>query len=442
MASEDHSKNPNNNSNSNSNSNSNNSLKIKPADLKKKIDDGEDIYILDVRDPQEHETWKVFYDRYDDTPLIPVDSLLSSDSLKNIPKDKEIVTFCARGNRSMSAAQMLSARGYNVKSMEGGLSGWSAVYDTAQVTDIGSPSPNPSMTSQSSLMVWQIRRVSRGCMSYVIANISDKKAAVIDPTCEIDDYVSAIVDENNLKITGMVDTHLHADHLSGSTKLAKKYGCDVYVSALEPYELNDFPNADGLNLKSLKDGDKIEIGNGVALDAIHTPGHTNGSVCFKLHADEPKETGYCGDDSIQKNNRNPNSGKTYLFAGDTLFVDGVGRPDLHNKAEEFTRHLYNSYHQKILRLPEETIVLPSHFSERFEHGKPVCRTLKSIKENMEIISDAVSEGEFTRSILSRIPSQQPMNYGKIVSINKGMVPCNLVEQEDLEAGPNSCGIRA
>ena len=296
MTSEDHSKNPNNNNNNNNN------LKIKPADLKKKIDDGEDIYILDVRDPQEHKTWKVFYDRYDDTPLIPVDSLLSSDSLKNIPKDKEVVTFCARGNRSMGAAQMLSARGYNVKSMEGGLSGWNTVYDIAQILDIGSPSPGSSMTLPSSLMVWQIRRVSRGCMSHIIANLADKKAAVIDSTCEIDDYVSTIVNENNLKIIGMLDTHLHADHLSGSTKLAKKYGCDVYVSALEPYELNDFPNADGLNLKSLKDGDKIRIGNGVVLDAIHTPGHTNGSVCFKLKIDEPQEMGY-GDDGMQKKKR-------------------------------------------------------------------------------------------------------------------------------------------
>ncbi len=435
MTSEDHSKNPNNNNNINYN------LKIKPAELKKKIDDGEDIYILDVRDPQEHQTWKVFYDRYDDTPLIPVDRLLSSDSLKNIPKDKEVVTFCARGNRSMSAAQMLSARGYNVKSMEGGLSGWNTVYDTAQIIDIDSPSPNSSLTAPSSLMVWQIRRVSRGCMSYVIANLADKKAAVIDPTCEIDDYVSTIVNDNDLKITGILDTHLHADHLSGNTKLAKKYGCDLYISALEPYELNDFPDADGLNFKSLKDGDKVKIGNEVVLDAIHTPGHTNGSVCFKLQIDEPKEIGY-GGDGVQNKNGNPNSSKTYLFTGDTLFVDGVGRPDLHNKAEEFTLHLYNSYHQKILRLPEETLILPSHFSERFEHGKPIYRTLKSIKENMNILSDTIPEDEFIKSILSSIPSQQPMNYGKIVSINKGMVPCNLMGQSDLEAGPNSCGIRA
>ncbi len=435
MTSEDHGKNPNNINNNNSN------LKIKPAELKKKIDDGEDIYILDVRDPQEHKTWKVYYDRYDDTPLIPVDSLMLSDSLKDIPKDKEVVTFCARGNRSMSAAQMLSARGYNVKSMEGGLSGWNTLYDISQIIDIGSPSPKSSLTSPSSLMVWQIRRVSRGCMSYIVANLDDKKAAVIDSTCEIDDYIGTIVNENNLEITGILDTHLHADHLSGNTRLAKKYGCDVYVSALEPYELNDFPNTEGLNFKSLKDGDKIKIGNEVVLDAIHTPGHTSGSLCFKLQIDEVKEIGY-GGDGIQKKNGNPNSSKIYLFTGDTLFVDGVGRPDLHDKAEEYTHHLYNSYHKKILRLPEETIILPSHFSDRFEHGKPIYRTLKFIKENMNIASDTVSEDKFIKSILSSIPSQQPMNYEKIVSINKGMVHCNLIGQSDLETGPNSCGIRA
>ncbi len=318
MTFEDHSKNPNNNNNSNSN------LKIKPADLKKKIDDGEDIYILDVREPQEHKAWKVFYDRYDDTPLIPIDSLLSSDSLKNIPKDKEVVTFCARGNRSMSAAQMLSERGYNVKSMEGGLSGWNTVYDIAQIVDTGSTGPRSSLTSTSpsSLMVWQIRRVSRGCMSYIVANLDDKKAAVIDSTCEIDDYVSTIVDENGLEITSILDTHLHADHLSGNTKLAKKYGCDVYVSSLEPYELKDLLNADGLNFKSLKDGDKIKIGHEIVLDAIHTPGHTNGSLSFKLQIDEVKKIGY-GDDNSRNKNENACSSKIYLFTGDTLFVDGV-----------------------------------------------------------------------------------------------------------------------
>ncbi|HEY0579289.1 MAG TPA: rhodanese-like domain-containing protein, partial [Candidatus Nitrosocosmicus sp.] len=76
-------------------------LSIKPNELKKKIDQGENIFILDVRNAEEHKSWKISYDRYPDSQLIPLDELSSPGSLKKIPEDKEIITFCARGNRSM-----------------------------------------------------------------------------------------------------------------------------------------------------------------------------------------------------------------------------------------------------------------------------------------------------------------------------------------------------
>jgi glyoxylase-like metal-dependent hydrolase (beta-lactamase superfamily II)/rhodanese-related sulfurtransferase len=424
----------------NSNNKKNNSLQIKPSELKKKIDDGEDIYILDVRDPQEHNAWKVFYDRYEDTPLIPLDKLSSAEMMKNIPKDKEVVTFCARGNRSMSAAQMLSEKGFNVRSMEGGLTGWNAVYDVSPITlaDHNSNSIS-SFPSSSHLMVWQIRRISRGCMSYVIANLTDKEAAVIDPTCEVGDCIDMLVNDNSLKITSLIDTHLHADHLSGISKLAKKYGSRIYVSSLEPYKLHDSAIPDGFIIDQVKDGNKINLGSGVILDAIHTPGHTNGSMCYKLHVDMGDNMAH--DDFAQNNDAGIPTGKTYLFTGDTLFVDGVGRPDLYNKAEEFSRNLFNSYRQKILSLPEDSIVLPSHFSGRFEHGKPIYGTIKSVKEKIQKVS-AASEDGFVKFVVNGIPSQQPMNYEKIISINKIMTPCDLVGQNELEIGPNSCGIRA
>ena len=99
-----------------------NNLKIEPQELKDKIDKGEDIFILDVRNTEEHKSWKISYDRYQDTLVIPIDTLLSSQSLKQIPKDKEIVTFCAHGQRSANAAKKLAELGYKVKTMEGGLS--------------------------------------------------------------------------------------------------------------------------------------------------------------------------------------------------------------------------------------------------------------------------------------------------------------------------------
>ena len=80
-------------------------MEIEAGELKQKIDRGDDVYILDVRTPQEYTTWKISYNKYRDPPLIPIDQLFSSTemALKHVPKDKEIITVCAHGNRSMMA---------------------------------------------------------------------------------------------------------------------------------------------------------------------------------------------------------------------------------------------------------------------------------------------------------------------------------------------------
>jgi glyoxylase-like metal-dependent hydrolase (beta-lactamase superfamily II)/rhodanese-related sulfurtransferase len=406
--------------------NSNNSLlQIKPDDLKKRIDDGKDVFILDVRTPEEHKSWKVSYDRYQDSSVIPIDALSSPDSLKQIPKDKEIVTFCGHGNRSMAAAKLLSTLGYNVKSIEEGLDGWNSVYDIASISNMGS----------SPVRIWQIRRLSKGCMSYMVASAYDKSAIVIDATCKIDKAISKIINENELRLTKIIDTHLHADHLSGATRLAKKYGADVYISSLEGYNTNN-NGGNGLSFKSIRDGDIIQVGDGVVLEAIHTPGHTNGSISFRLQ-NEIKKTKTKTNNS---NNIDNDSNHNYLFTGDTLFVDGIGRPDLHNKAEEFTRNLYNTYHQKILNLPDETLILPAHFSGSFEHQKLISNTINSMKQKMNLLS--ASEAEFIKFVTGSTLSTQPMNYKKIISINKNMTLCDRIKQKDIEAGPNACGISA
>ena len=95
-------------------------LIIKPSELKKKMDDGDDFLILDVRTQQEHDTWTISYDKYQDSTLIPVDTLMSTESLKKLPKDKEIIAFCAHGQRSSFAASALSSLGFKVRTVEGG----------------------------------------------------------------------------------------------------------------------------------------------------------------------------------------------------------------------------------------------------------------------------------------------------------------------------------
>ena len=394
-------------------------LLIKPNELKKKIDKGEDIFILDVRDHEEHKSWKISYDKHQDSIVIPIDDLSYPRSLEQIPKDKEIVAFCARGNRSMSAAKMLSKHGYKVKSVEGGLAGWNTVYDVDLVTDDDSP-----------IDIWQIRRISKGCISYLVGSSHSKNAIVIDATCEVDSAISNIISENRLKLTKVVDTHIHADHLSGSTRLAKKYGAVICLSSLEDYITKN--NIHGLNLQLISNGDTIKIDEEFILEAIHTPGHTNGSISIKIQkiTDNFGEVDY---HSIKKNQTN----NMYIFVGDTIFINCIGRPDLHNKTEEYAHQLFNTYHQKILNLPTKTVVLPAHYSDTFEHEKPIYGTIKSINQNIDLLS--VSEGEFVKFVTENIPPH-PMNYEKITLINKQMISCDEIEQKDIESGPNACGI--
>jgi glyoxylase-like metal-dependent hydrolase (beta-lactamase superfamily II)/rhodanese-related sulfurtransferase len=396
-------------------------LSIKPNELKKKIDQGEDIFILDVRNAEEHKSWKISYDRYPDSQLIPLDELSSPGSLRKIPEDKEIITFCARGNRSMSAAKILSKYGYRVKSIEGGLNGWNTVYDLSLITQ-----------KNSIINIWQIRRISKGCISYLVSNSLTKNALVIDATCEIDSIISYILNENNFKLTKVVDTHLHADHLSGATKLAKKYGSTLYLSSLENYNIKN--NEYELKFKFISDGDTIKIGNEVFLETIYTPGHTNGSISFKLEINIDNFLKKYGNEDNQIKN---GLSKMFVFIGDTLFVDGVGRPDLHGKTDEFAHNLFNTYQQKILILPDEAIILPSHYSGIVEHERPIYDTVKNIKQNINLLS--ASENDFVKFVNENIPPR-PMNYDRIISINKQLISCDKIEQNDIEVGPNACGI--
>lgn len=398
-------------------------LQLEPAILKQKMDKGEDIFIVDVRTPEEYNAWKISYDKYRNPFLIPIDELF--ESFEKIPKNKEVVTVCSHGNRSLLAAKFLKQLGYDVRSVKGGMIGWSKVYDISVVTDI----------IHSPIKIWQVRRVSKGCMAYIIASKVDNNAVVIDPSCETNEAILEITYENALRITKVIDTHMHADHVSGLISLAKnisKSGAvSVNISSLERYEvsqkrdeLENDNNDNNLTINKIQDNDKIYVGKNVELKAILTPGHTNGSMCFLL-------------DNASDITSNISNDVKYLFSGDTIFVDGIGRPDLHNKAEEYTNNLYSTLKEKILKLPDETIILPAHYSMSFEHEKPILNTLGSIKKEVKFLS--LSRDEFIRSVSNSIPVQ-PVNYKTIIEMNKNVTQCDNLQIQNLEAGPNSCGI--
>lgn len=371
------------------------------------MDSGENLYILDVRTPEEYNSWKISYDKHVEPSLVPLEKLSFDEQIRKIPKDREVITVCSHGMRSKMAAEYLSQLGYNAKSIRGGMVAWNKVNDLALV---------PSHTDFN-LKIWQIRRISKGCMTYLISYFND--AVVIDPPCSSAASIYEIAKKSNLRIKAVIETHRHADHLSASMTIAKETGAVLYLSPQEEYVTEQ----NGLDMAFLNDGQRIEISNGQSLEVIHTPGHTVGSMSFKL-------------ETLSDQNEHGKR-ETFLFSGDTLFVDGIGRPDLHDKVDEFSRTLFLTY-KKLTSLPDDTVVLPSHYSKNMQHEDPIFKTIGEIKAYVRAFR--MDEAEFISYVASSIPPQ-PMNYKRILRLNKDLPLCNNLQLDDLEAGPNSCGIQ-
>ena len=171
--------------------------------------------------------------------------------------------------------------------------------------------------------------------SYLIGDESTGRAVVVDPRRDIDEYLNDAA-EHGLRIERVVETHIHADFLSGHLELAAATGAVISYGKDADVE---FP------VEPLHDGQRISLGD-VALEILATPGHTPESICIVVyeHADDEVPYG--------------------VLTGDTLFVGDVGRPDLLAdnglSAETLARSMYQSLHDKLLKLPDATRVFPAH----------------------------------------------------------------------------------
>ena len=173
---------------------------------------------------------------------------------------------------------------------------------------------------------------------YLVGDAAKKEVLLVDPAWQIDTVFKA-AEKENLKITGALVTHCHFDHCNGLDELLAKKHIPVYVNAEEAdFSKSVADRTDSLfgtfpesNLRKVHSGDKIKAGD-VEITLIHTPGHTPGSQCF-----------------LVDNN---------LISGDTLFVRGCGRCDLPGGDPE---KMYESLTQKLLKLPDDTVLYPGHF---------------------------------------------------------------------------------
>ena len=190
--------------------------------------------------------------------------------------------------------------------------------------------------------------------TYIIASAKGREAVIIDPVLEnVEDYIG-ILKELDLKLVKVIDTHIHADHITGASKLKQVTSCTTIMGEHTP--------ADTVEIK-VKDSEIIDIDN-LKIRSMYTPGHTSDSYSFLLD--------------------------NYLFTGDTLLINGTGRTDFQNGS---SKDAYNSLFNNLLKLPEETLVYPGHdyngkFSSTIGNEKRFNPRLqvKSVDEYVDIMS--------------------------------------------------------
>lgn len=308
-----------------------------------------------------------------------------------IPVDRPVVTVCNAGKVSQLAADVLANRGFDARSLAGGMKAWSLAWNVADVP-----------LADSSVSVIQVRRTGKGCLSYMVA--SDDEALIVDPSVTLDVYLD-IAQRHRWSIRYVLETHIHADHLSRARELARRTGAVLLL-----------PSQDRVNFAftPIADGERIRVGN-ATLHALHTPGHTHESTSYVLN-------------------------EAAVFTGDTLFTNGVGRPDLHadpEAARARTRSLFMSL-DRLRQLRPEIAVLPAHASEPIPFDRqPIAARLGDVEAWLS--GWLSSESAFVDRVTSHLPPPPP-NFVRIVDFNEtGDFPSG--DLTELEAGANRCAVR-
>lgn len=227
-------------------------------------------------------------------------------------------------------------------------------------------------------------------LSYIFGCGSLGKAVAVDVVAGDEDWFVEQAKAQDVSITHVIETHVHADHYSGGRALAEKTGAKycLYRDAQVDYDF-----------EPLDDRDEIEVGN-VSIQVLHTPGHTMDSISLAVSDNRRSEEPW------------------FLLTGDTLFVGSIGRPDLAGKEKEMAGMLYDSLHDKLLTYPDTTEIYPAHQAGSVcgagISGKPVS-TLGFEKRFNPILS-CKDRSEFISLLTSEIPPR-PAEMDRIVRAN-------------------------
>ena len=207
--------------------------------------------------------------------------------------------------------------------------------------------------------------------TYLIASSKGREALIIDPVIEnVGEYIK-LLKKLDLKLVKVIDTHIHADHVTGASKLKDITKCTTIMGKHTP--------AESVEVK-VKDDEYIKLDN-LKIRAMYTPGHTSDSYSFLMN--------------------------DYLFSGDTLLINGTGRTDFQNGS---SKDAYNSIFNKLLKLPDETLVYPAHDYK----GEKVSTIGKEKKYNPRLQVENVDEYV---EIMNNLSLKKPISIDENISKN-------------------------
>lgn len=385
------------------------------SELKEKLDAGENLFIVDVRNRDDFKNWKIEGRNKIPTLNVPYYELLENADegdlaggvaayaeknwANRLPKDRTIVVICARGETSDIVAEGLRRIGYDAVNLQGGMNAWGNYYEFKPVVE------------GDELTIQQVIRPARGCLSYIIA--SRDEAIIVDPLRHIDEYLH-FIEGKGWKVVTVLETHVHADHISGGSVLAERLGVPYHF---HPYDgihpIDVLPPQ--ISYDMLKPNQEFIAGS-ARVKALHIPGHTLGNIAYLV------------------NDR-------YLLTGDSIFVESIARPDLGGKGETWAPIHYESL-KRLLELPDETWVLPGHFSSPREADEKgvFAATLGELKKSNEGLRKVLEGKEaFVDYILSSLPYFPPQ-YVDIKRANIGLIKPDEAKASELELGRNICAL--
>ncbi|KAB1190482.1 MBL fold metallo-hydrolase [Haloferax sp. MBLA0076] len=372
---------------------------IRPEALQERIARGNRVPILDVRTEGEYDKWVIESGNVDIVNVPYYEFLMGVDDelLDRVPSgDEELVVVCVKGGASAYVVSLLEDEGIEAVNLDGGMNSWARLYDAVPIS---------RYEGMGTLIQYQ--RPSSGCLAYML--ISDGEAAVVDPLRAFTHRYLDDAQQLGVELVYAIDTHIHADHVSGVRSIAT---CGAEAVIPEPAVARGVDYE--IEYTTVADGDVLTVGD-LSIAAIHTPGHTSGMTSFLV------------DESV-------------LLTGDCLFLESVGSPDPEggdSGTADAVRTLYETLQRRILDLSDDVLVAPGHFTDAVDHSPDGTYTasLGELRDRMPALE--MNREAFVEFLLADTPPR-PSNFEEIITLNLGRASADDDQAFELELGPNNC----